>query len=269
MPPAPTPAALLQAWEARAQPDPAAYAAQRPALLALLSDFCALLGSQDDINVDLEDLRSVLRPATALGLARATAAGPGRAARATQALLAALAPQRIAGHAHARSALLSISSPDDAYLEMDELCEITQTIQDHLGPDAEMIFGHGTYPAAEGAGLHLWLLVGYAAQAPVPVLRRIWPVLPVLPPPPPDATGRDAAFAAAAELVVRHQQASTSLLQRHLKLGYNRSQRVLEQLAQAGIVGLADGSARPSKVLVADETHLTQLLAGLPPLAAE
>ena len=154
--------ALLQAWEARNHPDPAAYAAQRPALLALLTEFCDALEAKADINVDLSDLRSVMQPAAALGLARATAAGPGRAPRAAQALLAALAAQRITGHARALSALLSISSPDNAELEMDELFEITQTVQQHLGPDAEMIFGHGSHPAAEGAGLRLWLVVGYA-----------------------------------------------------------------------------------------------------------
>ncbi len=261
--PAPTTAAaLLTEWEARAQPDPAAYAAQRPALLALLIDFCALLDGPADVNVDREDLRAVLQPATALGLARAAAAGPGRAPRVTQALLAALAAQRIAGHPQAVTALLSISSPDTAELEMDELTEILQTIQQYLGPDAEMIFGHGSSPAADGTGLRLWLLVGYAAEVPV---RLPQPGPPALPPPPPDATGRDFTFAAAAALVVQHQQASTPLLQRHLKLGYNRSHRLLDQLAQARIIA-PGGDGRPARVLVANHTRLAQVLARLSPL---
>ena len=163
MPHAPTQAAaLLQEWETRAQPDPATYARQRPALLDMLTEFYAWLDAKADVNLDIEDLRSVFRAATVLGLARATAAGADRATRAAQELLTALAAQKIAGHDRPVVVLLNISSPDNAELEMDELLVITQTVQQHLGTDAEMIFGHGLYPAAaDEAGLRLWLLVGF------------------------------------------------------------------------------------------------------------
>src|SRR5690606_37411348 len=51
-----------------------------------------------------------------------------------------------------------------------------------------------------------------------------------------DAEDRDSKFEEAARLVVMHQQGSTSLIQRKLKLGYNRAGRIIDQLEAAGIV---------------------------------
>jgi S-DNA-T family DNA segregation ATPase FtsK/SpoIIIE len=53
---------------------------------------------------------------------------------------------------------------------------------------------------------------------------------------------KDELFTEAARLIVQHQQGSTSLLQRKLKLGYNRAGRIIDQLESAGIVGLFEGS---------------------------
>jgi S-DNA-T family DNA segregation ATPase FtsK/SpoIIIE len=53
---------------------------------------------------------------------------------------------------------------------------------------------------------------------------------------------KDELFAEAARLIVQHQQGSTSLLQRKLKLGYNRAGRIIDQLESAGIVGMFEGS---------------------------
>jgi S-DNA-T family DNA segregation ATPase FtsK/SpoIIIE len=53
---------------------------------------------------------------------------------------------------------------------------------------------------------------------------------------------KDELFSEAARLIVQHQQGSTSLLQRKLKLGYNRAGRIIDQLESAGIVGLFEGS---------------------------
>jgi DNA segregation ATPase FtsK/SpoIIIE, S-DNA-T family len=53
---------------------------------------------------------------------------------------------------------------------------------------------------------------------------------------------KDELFAEAARLIVQHQQGSTSLIQRKLKLGYNRAGRIIDQLESAGIVGLFEGS---------------------------
>jgi DNA segregation ATPase FtsK/SpoIIIE, S-DNA-T family len=66
---------------------------------------------------------------------------------------------------------------------------------------------------------------------------------------------RDALFADAARLVVMHQQGSTSIIQRRLKLGYNRAGRIMDQLEHAGIVGGNKGS-KARDVLVSDLTEL-------------
>jgi S-DNA-T family DNA segregation ATPase FtsK/SpoIIIE len=57
-----------------------------------------------------------------------------------------------------------------------------------------------------------------------------------------DPDERDAMFVEAARMVVQHQQGSASLLQRRLKLGYNRAGRIIDQLEMAGIVGPNEGS---------------------------
>ncbi len=70
---------------------------------------------------------------------------------------------------------------------------------------------------------------------------------------------RDSMFEEAARLIVKHQHGSTSLIQRRLKLGYNRAGRIMDQLEKAGIVGPANGS-KPREVLVKSETELEQYL---------
>lgn len=77
-----------------------------------------------------------------------------------------------------------------------------------------------------------------------------------------DLSDRDALFEEAAKLIVMHQQGSTSLIQRKLKLGYNRAGRLIDQLEAAGIVGPFEGS-KAREVLIKDELSLEQLLNGL------
>ena len=60
---------------------------------------------------------------------------------------------------------------------------------------------------------------------------------------------RDKLFREAAEVVIQHQQGSTSLLQRRLKVGYGRAARIIDQLHGAGVLGPPDGS-KPRDVLV-------------------
>ena len=74
-----------------------------------------------------------------------------------------------------------------------------------------------------------------------------------------DINDRDALFRDAAEIIVTAQQGSASLLQRKLKLGYNRAGRLIDQLEAAGIVGGFEGS-KARQVLVPDLTALNQLL---------
>ena len=70
---------------------------------------------------------------------------------------------------------------------------------------------------------------------------------------------RDAMFRDAAEVIVTAQQGSASLIQRKLKLGYNRAGRIVDQLEAAGIVGPFEGS-KARQVLVPDLLALDQLL---------
>lgn len=73
---------------------------------------------------------------------------------------------------------------------------------------------------------------------------------------------RDEKFREAAEVIVNAQQGSTSLLQRKLKLGYNRAGRIIDQLETAGIVGPFEGS-KARKVLISDLTTLDKHLEDL------
>jgi len=74
-----------------------------------------------------------------------------------------------------------------------------------------------------------------------------------------DAADRDSLFEDAARLIVMHQQGSTSLIQRKLKLGYNRAGRLIDQLEAAGIVGPFEGS-KAREVLIPDDYALQEFL---------
>ena len=74
-----------------------------------------------------------------------------------------------------------------------------------------------------------------------------------------DASELDVMFEDAARLMVSHQQGSTSLIQRKMKLGYNRAGRIIDQLEGAGIVGPFEGS-KAREVLIKDMEHLEEML---------
>ena len=74
-----------------------------------------------------------------------------------------------------------------------------------------------------------------------------------------DIKNLDPMYEEAARIIVMHQQGSTSLLQRKLKIGYNRAGRLIDQLEVTGIVGPFEGS-KAREVLVSDEQSLEQLL---------
>jgi len=73
-----------------------------------------------------------------------------------------------------------------------------------------------------------------------------------------DASERDALFREAAEVIVTAQQGSASLLQRKLKLGYNRAGRIIDQMEAAGVVGPFEGS-KARQVLINDLASLNRL----------
>lgn len=72
----------------------------------------------------------------------------------------------------------------------------------------------------------------------------------------------DPMFEDAARLIVRHQQGSHSLIQRKLKLGYNRAGRIIDQLEAAGIVGPFEGS-KAREVNLQEDYALEMFLQGL------
>ncbi len=77
-----------------------------------------------------------------------------------------------------------------------------------------------------------------------------------------DLSDRDSYFEDAARLIVQNQIGSTSLLQRRMKLGYNRAGRLMDQLEAAGVVGPNQGS-KAREVLIKTEMELQQHLAAL------
>jgi DNA segregation ATPase FtsK/SpoIIIE, S-DNA-T family len=74
-----------------------------------------------------------------------------------------------------------------------------------------------------------------------------------------DLADRDPLFEEAARLIVVNQLGSTSLIQRKMKLGYNRAGRLMDQLEAAGVVGPGAGS-KPRDVLIKTEMELNQYL---------
>ena len=74
-----------------------------------------------------------------------------------------------------------------------------------------------------------------------------------------DDEDRDPLFREAAVLLVIHQQGSTSMIQRKLKLGYNRAGRIIDQLEAAGVLGPLEGS-KGRKVLIETEEELNQII---------
>jgi S-DNA-T family DNA segregation ATPase FtsK/SpoIIIE len=74
-----------------------------------------------------------------------------------------------------------------------------------------------------------------------------------------DDGDRDSLFEDAARIIVQHQQGSASLLQRKLKLGYNRAGRIVDQLEAAGIIGPFEGS-KAREVLIKDALSLEERL---------
>ena len=77
-----------------------------------------------------------------------------------------------------------------------------------------------------------------------------------------DMSRLDPMFRDAAELIVAHQQGSTSLIQRKFSIGYNRAGRIMDQLEHAGIVGPTQGS-KAREVLCVDLTDLEMRLNSL------
>ena len=74
-----------------------------------------------------------------------------------------------------------------------------------------------------------------------------------------DPDEKDGLFEEAARIIVANQQGSTSLLQRKMKIGYNRAGRIIDQLEAAGVVGHFEGS-KAREVLILSEVELDRFL---------
>lgn len=77
-----------------------------------------------------------------------------------------------------------------------------------------------------------------------------------------DVNDRDPLFEDAARLIVQNQVGSTSLIQRRMKLGYNRAGRLMDQLEAAGVVGPNQGS-KAREVLFKTDVELQEFLDSL------
>lgn len=95
-----------------------------------------------EVNVDFEDVKTVMKDSGAAVMGSATTEGEGRALRAAEEALSSPLLNNTDIHG-AQKILLSIMSGEQAELEMDELTEITEYIQEKAGQEAEVIFGHG------------------------------------------------------------------------------------------------------------------------------
>ncbi len=95
-----------------------------------------------DVNVDFEDVKTVMKDAGAAVMGSATEEGEGRAIRAAASAISSplLNNVEIKG---AQKILLSIMSGEEEELSMDELSDITEYIQEKAGDSAEVIFGQG------------------------------------------------------------------------------------------------------------------------------
>jgi len=97
------------------------------------------------VNVDFEDVKTVMKDSGAAVMGSALSEGDGRARKAAEAAITSplLNSTNILG---AKKILLSITSGDQAELQMDELSTITDYIQERAGDSADVIFGHGMDP---------------------------------------------------------------------------------------------------------------------------
>jgi cell division protein FtsZ len=123
------------------------------------------------VNVDFQDVRTVMLNAGAAVMGSAETRGDDRAKKAAEGALSSplLDNRDIMG---AQKILLSIISGIEAELQMDELTEITEYIQSQAGDEAEMIFGHGVDPDLGDRIRVTVIATGFHAEAKLPVSKK-------------------------------------------------------------------------------------------------
>ena len=73
-----------------------------------------------------------------------------------------------------------------------------------------------------------------------------------------EGDGNDDLFEAAVEVILEQGAASTSMLQRKLRVGYARAARIIDELEEAGFIGPADGS-KPRQILITKQQWLERV----------
>lgn len=123
------------------------------------------------VNVDFQDVRTVMLNAGAAVMGSMETRGDNRARKAAEGALSSplLDNRDIMG---AKKILLSIISGVEAELQMDELTEITEYIQGQAGDEGEMIFGHGVDPDLGDRIRVTVIATGFPAEAKLPVTRN-------------------------------------------------------------------------------------------------
>ena len=136
------------------------------------------------VNVDFEDVKTVMKNAGAAVMGSGQAEGEERALKAAEAALSSplLDYKDIHG---AKKILLSIVSGQEAELQMGELTVITDYIQEQIGADAEMIFGHGSDPQLQEGIRVTVIATGFEDER----------TTPSAPPPPPSKSQQGYLFA--------------------------------------------------------------------------
>ena len=119
-----------------------AFAKADNVLTTAAKSIAEIITVHQDVNVDFEDVKTVMKDAGAAVMGSAVEEGEGRAIKAAEKAIASplLNNVDIKG---AQKILLSIMSGEEEELSMDELSEITEYIQERAGADAELIFGQG------------------------------------------------------------------------------------------------------------------------------
>lgn len=123
------------------------------------------------VNVDFQDVRTVMLNAGAAVMGSAETSGEDRALRAGQQALASplLDNRDIMG---AKKILLSIISGEEAELQMDELSQITEYIQEQAGDECEVIFGHGV-DSALGDSIRVTVIAtGFAGEGRTAAIKK-------------------------------------------------------------------------------------------------
>ncbi|WP_240731685.1 cell division protein FtsZ [Hymenobacter radiodurans] len=137
-------------------------------ILLAVQSITQILTTTGEVHIDFEDIKAVLRDSGMAVIGSSNTEGEDRARRAVDEalMLPLLSRTSLLG---AQKVLLSVMSGNQAELELEELTEMTERLQDQVGQDAEVIFGHGI-DSTLGQGIRLTLIAsGFPNEEFVPL----------------------------------------------------------------------------------------------------